>query len=194
MYATSLRYLARTRDCNSARHISSRTYRRFLSSHGTLLTAYPHRRTPRQHHHPSTTPTTSIAPTIPTTKLAVPLSLPISPDSRRQPTRHYAVNNEDHPPKSIAILGGGLTGLTTAWYLTRLLPEAKITIYEAQKRMGGWIETDKVEVKTPDGKVGTVHFDRAARMITPQTAAARVPKWDDLVFFYLVCFFLCRCP
>lgn len=124
----------------------------------------------------------------------MPLSLPISPDSRRQPTRHYAANNKDHPPKSIAILGGGLTGLSTAWYLARLLPEAKITIYEAQKRMGGWIETDKVEVKTPDGKVGTVYFDRAARMITPQTTVGRLPKWDDLVFFDLVCFFLCRRP
>jgi oxygen-dependent protoporphyrinogen oxidase len=122
----------------------------------------------------------------------LPLSIPL--ESRRQPTRHYAVNNKDHPPKSIAILGGGLTGLSTAWYLTRLLPEAKITIYEAQKRMGGWIQTDKVEVKTPDGEVGTVHFERAARMVTPQTTATRIPKWDDLVFFDLVCSFLCRSP
>ncbi|EAQ93372.1 hypothetical protein CHGG_01607 [Chaetomium globosum CBS 148.51] len=104
----------------------------------------------------------------------------------RQPTRHYAVGNPHNPPKSIAILGGGLTGLSTAWYLTRFLPEAKITIYEAQTRVGGWIQTDKVEVKTPDGTVGTVHFERAARMITPQTGVSRVAKWDDLVFFDLV--------
>ncbi|KAK3300301.1 uncharacterized protein B0H64DRAFT_380544 [Chaetomium fimeti] len=182
MYATSLRYLARTRGRNGASHSSSRTWRRFLSSHGTLLTAYPQRRTPRQHH-PATIPT---IPTIPTTRLILPLQPGIPLDSRRQPTRHYAVDSSEHPPKSIAILGGGLTGLSTAWHLTRVLPKAKITIYEAQTRMGGWIETDKVEVKTPDGGVGTVHFERAARMIKPQTEDKRVPKWDDLLFFEMV--------
>ncbi|KAH6853683.1 hypothetical protein B0I37DRAFT_12876 [Chaetomium sp. MPI-CAGE-AT-0009] len=186
MYATSLRCLARARGRNGARQSSSRTCRRFLSSHGTLLTTYPHphRRTPRQHqHHPSAIPT--IRP-IPTTGLIVPLQPAIPPESRRQPTRHYAAGNKDPPPKSIAILGGGLTGLSTAWYLTRVLPEAKITIYEAQTRMGGWIETDKAEVKTPDGRPGTVYFERAARMIKPQTQAMQVPKWDDLVFFEMV--------
>jgi oxygen-dependent protoporphyrinogen oxidase len=85
------------------------------------------------------------------------------------------------------VLGGGLTGLTTAWYLTRALPNAKITIHEASDRLGGWIDTEKAEVTTPDGKTGTVHFDRAARMVKPQLSGP-VPRWDDLIFFDMVRF------
>jgi oxygen-dependent protoporphyrinogen oxidase len=91
------------------------------------------------------------------------------------------------------VLGGGLTGLTTAWYLTRALPKAKITLYEASDRLGGWIDKEKVDVKTPDGQEGTVHFERAARMIKPQTGSSPLPRWDDLVFFEMVRPSACCC-
>jgi oxygen-dependent protoporphyrinogen oxidase len=93
----------------------------------------------------------------------------------------------DRAPSTIAVLGGGLTGLTTAYYLTRALPRAKITIFEADARLGGWIDTEKASVKTPDGNTADVYFERAARMIKPQVSARSVPKWDDAVFFDLVC-------
>ncbi|KAK4240009.1 hypothetical protein C8A03DRAFT_31850 [Achaetomium macrosporum] len=90
-------------------------------------------------------------------------------------------------PRSIAVLGGGLTGLTTAWYLARNLPGARITIYEASDRLGGWVDTTKVNLKAPDGTEGTVHFEHAARMVKPQVGGSgRVPRWDDLVFFDMV--------
>jgi oxygen-dependent protoporphyrinogen oxidase len=101
--------------------------------------------------------------------------------------------DKSRPPRDIAVLGAGLTGLTTAWYLTRALPEARITIYEEQKRVGGWINTDKAKVKTPDGKEGTVLFEHAARMVKPQAAAGPIPRWDDLVFFDLVRFRFIQC-
>lgn len=97
--------------------------------------------------------------------------------------RRYAAGVQ--PLGSIAVLGGGLTGLSTAWYLTRLLPQVKITLYEASNRLGGWIDTETVEVQTEDGQKGTVNFERAARMIAPQTKTSN-PKWDDLVFFDMV--------
>ncbi|KAK0734102.1 hypothetical protein B0T26DRAFT_603547, partial [Lasiosphaeria miniovina] len=87
------------------------------------------------------------------------------------------------PPRTIAVLGGGLTGLTTAYYLTRFMPNNRITIYEASDRLGGWIDTDEVTVETPDGTKGTVLFERGARTI--KTLASQ-PKWDDIVFFDLV--------
>jgi oxygen-dependent protoporphyrinogen oxidase len=109
-----------------------------------------------------------------------------SPDS--QPKERP--RDRTQPPRSIAVLGGGLTGLTTAWHLTRALPDAKITIYDKKARMGGWIDTAKVTAKTPDGTEGTVYFEHAARMIKPQSAASGpIPKWDDLLFFEMV-----RCP
>ncbi len=83
------------------------------------------------------------------------------------------------------MLGGGLTGLATAFYLTLALPRARITLYEASNRLGGWIDTEKANLTTPDGDAVTVHFERAARMVKP-TVNASLPKWDDLVFFELV--------
>lgn len=39
------------------------------------------------------------------------------------------------------ILGGGITGLSAAWYLKKRDPEAEITLLERQNRLGGWIQT-----------------------------------------------------
>jgi oxygen-dependent protoporphyrinogen oxidase len=113
------------------------------------------------------------------------LAVTLPPDCNRQRNRRYIAVSKAETPLNIAVLGGGLTGLTTAWYLARELPKAKITIYDAGKRMGGWIDTVREEVETPDGRRGTVHFERAARMIKPQ-AGGRIAKWDDLVFYDLV--------
>jgi oxygen-dependent protoporphyrinogen oxidase len=82
------------------------------------------------------------------------------------------------------VLGGGLTGLTTAYYLTKFLPDARVTIYEASNRLGGWVDTEQVAVKTPDGKKGTVRFERGARVVSPLFNS--LARWDDLVLYELV--------
>lgn len=64
--------------------------------------------------------------------------------------------------QNIAILGGGITGLATAYNLANEIPNAKITIYEAQDRLGGWIESEHVEV---DG--GKVLFEWGPRTLRP---------------------------
>ena len=49
--------------------------------------------------------------------------------------------------KSVGVIGGGLGGLSTAFYLTqRGLKD--ITLYEATSRVGGWIKTDKSQYGT----------------------------------------------
>ncbi len=45
----------------------------------------------------------------------------------------------------IIILGGGISGLSTAFYLQKALPAARITLVEQQKRLGGWIRTELQE-------------------------------------------------
>ncbi|OIW34567.1 Protoporphyrinogen oxidase [Coniochaeta ligniaria NRRL 30616] len=100
-----------------------------------------------------------------------------SSDSRRS----YATVGTKRP-KDIAVLGGGLTGLSTAWYLTKFMPEAKVTIYEGSGRMGGWIDSETVEVTGADGTKGTVVFERGARLVQPKTG---VQNWDDIAFFEL---------
>jgi protoporphyrinogen/coproporphyrinogen III oxidase len=40
-----------------------------------------------------------------------------------------------------AVVGAGISGLTTAWYLERLLPHAQVDVYESTHQVGGVIRT-----------------------------------------------------
>lgn len=109
---------------------------------------------------------------------------PTYTNDRRQRTpitrRYYATA----PPGDIAVIGGGITGLTTAYYLARWLPpSSRVTLYEGADRQGGWIQT----VKETDG--GVVHFENGPRMLRGLGKAGF--RADDYVFYDLV---LHRCP
>jgi oxygen-dependent protoporphyrinogen oxidase len=43
----------------------------------------------------------------------------------------------------VIIVGGGITGLSAAWFLHRKHPEAQITLLEKENRLGGWIRTSR---------------------------------------------------
>lgn len=68
----------------------------------------------------------------------------------------------EQPAKSYAVLGGGVTGLSAAYFLRGKFPHAKITIYEASKRLGGWVDSETIEV---DG--GKVLFEWGPRSLRP---------------------------
>lgn len=54
---------------------------------------------------------------------------------------------------SIAVLGGGISGLSTAYYLARMAPSTtKIILIEGQQRMGGWIHSRRVAPGNYDGR------------------------------------------
>ncbi|KAK7203550.1 hypothetical protein BZA70DRAFT_296892 [Myxozyma melibiosi] len=66
------------------------------------------------------------------------------------------------PISSVAVLGGGISGLSTAYYLSRLLPKTvPITIYEASGRVGGYIESTKLQLPAAsiDGAGGEKNED-----------------------------------
>ncbi|KAK4105808.1 FAD/NAD(P)-binding domain-containing protein [Parathielavia hyrcaniae] len=171
---TSPRCLARLRGSYSAGHGTWPSRPRFLTSRAARLGR-------GQHHLATASTVVTLRPAPRASAVTVPLA------RSRQSGRHYIAVSKPQSPRHIAVIGAGLTGLTTAWYLARELPKAKITIYDAGKKLGGWIDTVKHDVKTPDGKAGTVVFERAARMVKPQRSApSRVPRWDDLVFYDLV--------
>ena len=50
-----------------------------------------------------------------------------------------------NPPLHLAVIGGGITGLTAAYRLTKLLPQANIQLFEASKRLGGVLWTQREE-------------------------------------------------
>ena len=98
------------------------------------------------------------------------------------PNEHIELDPSQPLPadgKNIAIVGGGLTGLTAAYYMASVVrPSTKITLYEASPRLGGWIKTDQVPVDV-GGKKGIVNFERGPRSLS--ALASNKSRFDDLV-------------
>lgn len=87
-------------------------------------------------------------------------------------------------PKNIAVIGGGITGLSTAHYLAKYASKGTtITLYEASDRLGGWLNTQHVGIEY-NGAKSTVRFERGPR--TLRSYAMDTWKMDDLVLYDLV--------
>jgi hypothetical protein len=72
-----------------------------------------------------------------------------------------------HEITGIAVLGGGISGLASALYLSNaqrsnVLPRTNITIFESSSRLGGWLQSDHVDIGT-----GNVVFERGPRTLRP---------------------------
>ncbi|KAI1123365.1 Protoporphyrinogen oxidase [Nemania abortiva] len=115
----------------------------------------------------------------------------LSPKATSRARRQsYATGHPDGPkptdgtnstqPREIAVIGAGITGLTAAHYLARYAENARITIYEASDRPGGWINADRVEVEDDEGHRGHVVFHSGPRMLRSGRSST---KYDDLVLF-----------
>ena len=97
------------------------------------------------------------------------------PSTSTTTRRSYASITHSH---DIAVLGGGITGLATAYFLTQQLPRAKITIYESGDRIGGWLSSKRVDVQG-----GNVLFEAGPRTLRPASngvLAARLIQALDL--------------
>ncbi|KAI4093335.1 MAG: hypothetical protein LQ344_002923 [Seirophora lacunosa] len=62
----------------------------------------------------------------------------------------------------VAVLGGGITGLASAYYLAERLPHAQITLFEGSSRLGGWLRSKQVDVGS-----GKVVFEQGPRNLRP---------------------------
>lgn len=74
--------------------------------------------------------------------------------------RNYASNAP--PRQNIAIIGSGITGLTTAYYLSKIANPPNVTVYEAAPRVGGWLNSKYVDVEG-----GKVLFEQGPRSLRP---------------------------
>ena len=84
----------------------------------------------------------------------------------KQQTRSYSKGSQP-PERRFAVLGGGITGLSSAHYLTQELPNAKVTIYESGDTLGGWLKSKYVDVKN-----GRILFEQGPRTLRPNTPAS----------------------
>ena len=84
--------------------------------------------------------------------------------------RHYSSQATLSRSKDVAIIGGGITGLVSAYRLAKLSPQSRVTIYEAGGRLGGWIDSRYV-----DGDKGKkILFERGPRTLRPVGVNAEV--------------------
>ncbi|QDV42436.1 Protoporphyrinogen oxidase [Stieleria neptunia] len=83
------------------------------------------------------------------------------------------MEDKSQPPspsisKRIAVVGGGLSGLATAFYLKRFSPDASIKLYESSSRLGGVIDTERIET----AEHGCFVIDHGADMFATEPPAA----------------------
>lgn len=99
----------------------------------------------------------------------------------RTQAKTFATTGAKNGQREIAVLGGGITGLTAAHYLARNAKNAHITLYEGSSRLGGWIHGEILHVGS--GKNDKVLFQRGPRMLRPYSNSV---KYDDIIFYDVV--------
>ncbi|PVI01767.1 Protoporphyrinogen oxidase [Periconia macrospinosa] len=82
-------------------------------------------------------------------------------------------------PENIAVLGGGISGLASAYFVAQEFPRSKITIYEAEKQLGGWIRSQRIPV--PGGDVLFEHGPRTLRPGRDSLVTQKLIQELDLV-------------
>ena len=70
------------------------------------------------------------------------------------------------PPRSVAVIGGGISGLAAAHRLTELAPDLRLQLFEASDALGG-----ALQARASDGFPRA----RAAGRFTPAKAGAAGP-------------------
>lgn len=68
------------------------------------------------------------------------------------------------PPRSIAVLGGGISGLSAAFYLLQRF-KVPVTLIEGTRRVGGWIQSSEQLLSSEAG--GSVVLEGGPRTLRP---------------------------
>jgi protoporphyrinogen/coproporphyrinogen III oxidase len=72
-------------------------------------------------------------------------------------------------PPHVVILGGGITGLSAAFHLARKHPTVQITLIEKSARFGGWVRSERVDVRDSHGNRGSLILEAGPRTIRPNS-------------------------
>lgn len=81
----------------------------------------------------------------------------------------HIIQGQPNPKaKKVAVVGGGISGLAAAHSLTKELPDAKITLFEAKNKLGGWLSSELIPVDE-----GEVLFEWGPRTLRNNAEALR---------------------
>ncbi|KZT36172.1 Protoporphyrinogen oxidase [Sistotremastrum suecicum HHB10207 ss-3] len=72
------------------------------------------------------------------------------------------------PPTHVAVLGGGITGLTSAFHLARRFPKTQITVFESNSRLGGWVRSQRKKIEQ---NKASVLLESGPRTLRPNSKA-----------------------
>lgn len=72
-------------------------------------------------------------------------------------------------PSSIAIIGGGITGLSAAFHLSRRFPAAQITLVNKDIHFGGWVHSGRAKITLKDGRETSVLLEAGPRTLRPNS-------------------------
>ncbi|KAH9888069.1 Protoporphyrinogen oxidase [Cubamyces lactineus] len=75
---------------------------------------------------------------------------------------------------AITVVGGGLSGLSAAFHLSRRFPAqtgVQITLLEKAQRLGGWVNSERVRVKCRHGHQADVLLESGPRTLRPASKA-----------------------
>ncbi|KAM5466658.1 oxygen-dependent protoporphyrinogen oxidase [Microsporum audouinii] len=81
---------------------------------------------------------------------------------RQQQLQFSSTSSRDD--KQVAVIGGGITGLATAFHLAQQRT-TQVTLYEKSRQLGGWMQSETVD--TGDGKVVFEYGPRTLRYQMP---------------------------
>lgn len=87
-------------------------------------------------------------------------------DAQRRRNFSSSPSSNKEEKQDVAILGGGISGLASAYYISKADPEARITVYEASERLGGWVSS-KI-IRDTNGEKAMV-FERGPRTLRTGT-------------------------
>lgn len=69
----------------------------------------------------------------------------------------------------VAVIGAGISGLSFSYFLLKLRPDVKISIFEANKTAGGWIKTEKLIDRTENSPILLEKGPRTLRGVSDGT-------------------------
>ncbi|KAF8323208.1 Protoporphyrinogen oxidase [Clavulina sp. PMI_390] len=76
------------------------------------------------------------------------------------------------PTSRVAVLGGGISGLSAAYHLSRLLPpSARIVLLERQQRLGGWLQSTPLTTQDDSDKDSGRVLEAGPRTLRPNSLA-----------------------